>query len=85
MVWREFCILCKNADLYSGIEIYRNKNYSYPGHRTPTWEAALLRDCMYFGIWWRDNVHKYLNGFCGFDCIKVELDPALNMKLDIKL
>ena len=79
-----FVFFAKNADLYSGLEIYRNVNYSYPEIHTKTWESALLRDCMMFGMWWRENVHSHLNGFCGFDCIKVELDPALNMKLDIK-
>jgi hypothetical protein len=38
-----------------------------------------------FGIWWRDNVHKYLNGFSGFDTVRVEIDPSLNMKIDISL
>ena len=80
-----FVFFAKNADLYSGLEIYRNVNYSYPEIHAKTWESALLRDCMMFGMWWRENIHKHLNGFCGFDCIKVELDPALNMKLDIKL
>ena len=81
-----FVFFAKNADLYSGIEIYRNKNYSYPDGPSPrTWENSLIRDCMMFGIWWRENVHKFLNGFSGFDTVKIEIDPELNMKLDIKL
>ena len=80
-----FVFFAKNADLYSGLEIYRNVNYSYPEIHAKTWESALLRDCMMFGMWWRENVHKYLNVFNGFDTVKIEIDPALNMKLDIKL
>jgi hypothetical protein len=79
-----FVFFAKHADLSeTGVEIYRNENYSYPCHCTSTWETVLLRDCMIFGIWWRSNVHKFLNGFNGFDTVKIEIDPKLNMKLEI--
>lgn len=82
-----FIFFAKHADLSeTGVEVYRNVGYSYPDGPAPrTWENALIRDCMLFGIWWRDNVHKYLNGFSGFDNVKIEIDPNLNMNLDIKL
>lgn len=82
-----FVFFAKHADLSdTGVEIYRNENYSYPyGPSSCTWENSLIRDCIQFGIWWRSNVHKFLNGFNGFDTVKIEIDPALNMKLDIKL
>ena len=82
-----FIFFAKHADLSeTGVEIYRNMGYSYPDGPVPrTWENALIRDCMMFSIWWRDNVHKYLNGFPGFDTVKIEIDPNLNMNLDIKL
>lgn len=82
-----FIFFAKHADLSeTGVEVYRNVGYSYPDGPVPrTWENALIRDCIQFGIWWRDNVHKYLNGFPGFDTVKIEIDPNLNMNLDIKL
>lgn len=80
-----FVFFAKCVDLSKGIEIYRNPNFFHPEYHAKTWESSLLRDCMYFGIWWRDNVHKYLNGFSGIDCVSVEIDPSLGMKLDIKL
>jgi len=78
-----FVFFAKHADLSeTGVEIYRNENYSYPYGPSPcTWENALLRDCMQFGIWWSNNVHKYLNGFSGFDTVKIEIDPSLHMKI----
>ena len=80
-----FVFFAKRADLYDGIEIYRNVNYSHHDYHVNSWEAALLRDCIMFGCWWKNNVHKFLNGFSGLDTIPVEIDPALNMKLDISL
>ena len=82
-----FIFFAKHADLSeTGVEVYRNIGYSYPDGPVPrTWENALIRDCMLFGIWWRDNVHKYLNGFPGFDTVKIEIDPKLNMNLNIEL
>jgi hypothetical protein len=80
-----FVFFAKNADLYSGIEIYANPNYTYPCPKSPAWNEALIRDCITFGLWWRMNVHQYLNGFSGLDNVKVEIDPKLNMNLDIKL
>ena len=79
-----FVFFAKHADLSdTGVEIYRNENYSYPDGPLPrTWENALLRDCIQFGIWWRTEVHKFLNGFPGFDTVKIEIDPKLNMKLN---
>lgn len=79
-----FVFFTKHADLSdTGVEIYRNENYLHPDGPIPrTLENALLRDCMMFGIWWRMNVHKFLNGFPGFDTVKIEIDPKLNMKLN---
>ena len=80
-----FVFFAKHADLSeTGIEIHRNENYLYPDGPVPrTWENALLRDCMQFGIWWKTNVHKFLNGFPGFDTVKIEIDPKLNMNLEM--
>ena len=80
-----FIFFAKCADLSKGVEIYRDVNISYPDYRAKTFECALIRDCMMFGIWWRDNVHRYLNGFSGFDTVRVEIDPSLNMKIDVSL
>ena len=79
-----FVFFAKHADLSdTGVEIYRNENYSYPYGVLPrTWENALIRDCIQFGIWWKTNVHKFLNGFPGFDTVKIEIDPNLNMNLN---
>jgi glyoxylase-like metal-dependent hydrolase (beta-lactamase superfamily II) len=78
-----FIFFAQCADLSKGVEIYRNVDISYPDYHVKTFECALIRDCMMFGIWWRDNVHKYLNGFSGFDTVRVEIDPSLNMKIDV--
>ena len=77
----------KHADLSdTGVEIYRNENYSYPYGALPrTWENALLCDCIQFGIWWKTNVHKFLNGFPGFDTVKINIDPNLNMNLNFNI
>ena len=84
--WYEsnFVFFAKHADLSdTGVEIYRNENYSYPYGGLPrTWENTLLGDCIQFGIWWKTNVHKFLNGFPGFDTVKINIDPNLNMNLN---
>ena len=80
-----FIFFSKTVDLSAGIEIYRNQNYSMPMEHPFTWENNLLRDCMQFGIWWTRCVLEHLNGFAGFDTINIEIDPSLNIQLEIKL
>lgn len=80
-----FVFFAKHADLSFGVEIHINPDYSYPQSDSPRWKEELIRDCIRFGLWWRINVHQYLNGFSGLDCIKIEIDPKLNMKLNISL
>ena len=80
-----FVFFSKTADLSAGLEIYRNDWKNYPDIYYRTWKNAFVHDMIQFGIWWSNNIFKFLNGFNGWDNVKIEIDPDLNIKLDIKL
>ena len=77
-----FIFFSKTADLSAGLEIYRNPCKAYPDLYYKTWENAFAHDLIQFGIWWSNNVHKHLNGFNGWDTVKIEVDPSIGFKLN---
>ena len=79
-----FVFFSRTADLSAGLEIYRDENKIYPDVYYKTWENAFLHDLILFGMWWKTNVHEHLNGFNGWDCVKIEIDENIGFKLDIK-